>query len=368
MVVVLLSFVILINVFFEKGKKDEFSVVNYSNVFIPILLIFFLALMLFFKSIEGSRILPNVNLLVIHFLFLAFFINTKQYINDYIKAYIYLAFLMAICGLLADFLFVFNFVDEVRWSVNLNELSNGAYRRDMGREVSYLFPWNLGFILNGGNLYDFAGFQFYRISGWAHEPTSASLFIAPAIIFLIHSDIIKSSFKRLFMLSTIVTFWIFVIAVGSLAAFIVIYSVVLFAYLYTHYYPKKLSIFLFGFFIILAPFILINLETIFNSSIIFSKIDTNSDTFQTAVAQLTWAFPENFTSVSKYAFDIFLWAIILTMLSVAINGIIYRSFVDAKSLALLYLVVHSMKGSQESVFLLIFSFFWFYVSYYGEKK
>jgi hypothetical protein len=156
-------------------------------------------------------------------------------------------------------------------------------------------------------------------------------------------------------------------AIGSVAAFIILYSIILFAYIYTHDYPKKICVFLFGLFILFVPFIIFYNEIIFNSSIILSKIDTSSQTFQTAVNQITWMLPDNFVSIWNYAFDVFLWTLILTMFFVSINGIIYRKFVDVNSLALLYLIIHSMKGSQESVFMLIYAFFWFYVSYYDIK-
>ena len=63
---------------------------------------------------------------------------------------------MATAGLMADLLYILGYVNEGRWSVKLSELTHGSFRRDFGRESSYLFPYNLGFILNGGSLYDFA--------------------------------------------------------------------------------------------------------------------------------------------------------------------------------------------------------------------
>lgn len=364
--VVLLTFAILFNAFFTEALEKE-SNINFSNIAIPISVLLLLSLVLIFKSFEGSNLYANSILFVIHFMFLAFFIITKKYLNLYIKSYVVFVFIMATAGLLADLIYILGYVNEGRWSVNLSELTDGSFRRDLGRESSYLFPYNLGFILNGGNLYDFAGLQFYRISGWAHEPTSASLFIAPAIIYLIHGSIIKNTFYRMFMLATVITFWIFVMAIGSLAAFILIYSFTTIAFIYSRHYPKKLSLFLFLMTIIFIPLIMYFNEVILNSSLILSKFDTSSETFQVFMRQISWASQNNYTTITKYAFNIFLWALILTMLYVSINGIIYRRFVDPNSLALFYIVVHSMKGSQESVFLLLFTFFWFYVSYYGTK-
>ena len=247
--VFLLSVALMFNVFFQNNDAESMnygfntlSTMNFSNLTIPFMALFLLFLFLFLNSFNiHSNIYANVNLFVLHFLFLLFLVHTKNLIVLYIKGYILLAVVMSTCGILAQLIVEVGLNPDVSY-VNLGELTHGSFSRDKGKELSYLFPYKLGFILTGAGTFNFGSFDFYRISGWAHEPTSATLFVSPAIILLIHSRIIQKNFYRYLALTPIVIFWIFAMAVGSLLAFMILYSFVVLTTLYIKYFPKKLSL------------------------------------------------------------------------------------------------------------------------------
>lgn len=370
--VFLISFALLFNAFFKshdlryiEQKKITSTTVNFSNLSIPILALLVLFLYLFFISFSpNSNINANFNLFVLHALFLLFIINTQEHIVVYIRAYILLAIVMSFCGVLAQ-LIVETGLNPAGSYVNLGELTNGAYSRDRGNDFSYLFPFNLGLILTGDGTFSYGGFSFYRISGWAHEPTSATLFIAPAILLLVHSKIIKNILYRFIGLSILIIFWLFAMAVGSIIAFMILYAILGITTLHIKYFPKKLSLLLLVGFILLMPIILYFYESIFSTQILLSKFSFESHTMSVAIDNLTWFMPDENKTTTYYLSHLFLWVNIFIFLYVSITGIISKKFIDVNSLVLFYLVLHSMKGSQESVFLLIFIFFWLYVAHFS---
>ena len=370
--VFLISFALLFNAFFKshdlryiEEKKITSKTVNFSNLSIPILVLLVLFLNLFFISFSpNSNINANFSLFVLHALFLLFIINTQEHIVVYIRAYILLAIVMSFCGVLAQ-LIVETGLNPAGSYVNLGELTNGAYSRDRGNDFSYLFPFNLGLILTGDGTFSYGGFSFYRISGWAHEPTSATLFIAPAILLLVHSNIVKNILYRLIGLTILLIFWLFAMAVGSIMAFIILYAILGITTLHIKYFPKKLSLLLLVGFILLMPIVLYFYESIFSTQILLSKFSFESHTMSVAIDNLTWFMPDENKTTTYYLSHLFLWVNIFIFLYVSITGIISKKFIDVNSLVLFYLVLHTMKGSQESVFLLIFIFFWLYVAHFS---
>jgi len=370
--VFLISFALLFNAFFKshdlryiEEKKITSKTVNFSNLSIPILVLLVLFLNLFFISFSpNSNINANFSLFVLHALFLLFIINTQEHIVVYIRAYILLAIVMSFCGVLAQ-LIVETGLNPAGSYVNLGELTNGAYSRDRGNDFSYLFPFNLGLILTGDGTFSYGGFSFYRISGWAHEPTSATLFIAPAILLLVHSNIVKNILYRLIGLTILLIFWLFAMAIGSILAFIILYAILGITTLHIKYFPKKLSLLLLVGFILLMPIVLYFYESIFSTQILLSKFSFESHTMSVAIDNLTWFMPDENKTTTYYLSHLFLWVNIFIFLYVSITGIISKKFIDVNSLVLFYLVLHTMKGSQESVFLLIFIFFWLYVAHFS---
>jgi hypothetical protein len=366
-----LSLALLFNAFFKShdlkliDNNYSSSNLNFSNLSIPLLSLSMLFFYLFFNSFSiYSNINANFNLFALHALFLLFVVNTKEHIVVYIKAYIVLAVVMATCGVIAQ-LIVETGLNPDGSYFNLGESTNGAYSRDRGKEFSYLFPYKLGLILTGDGTFSYGGFSFYRISGWAHEPTSATLFVAPAILLLIHSNIISNNLYRYFSLIVLIIFWLFAMAVGSIMAFIILYSLLGLTTLHIKYFPKKLSLLLLVGFVVVSPLLLFFADSIFSAEIMMSKFSFESHTMSVAIDNLTWFMPDENKSATYYLTHLFLWINIFIFLYVALIGIISKRFIDVNSLILFYLILHSMKGSQESVFVLIFMFFWFYVAYFA---
>jgi hypothetical protein len=370
--VFILFVAILFNVFFKSHHlklidevNHSLDKVNFSNLSVPLLSLLMLFLFLFFNSFNAhSNINASFNLFVLQVLFLLFLVNTKEHLLLYIRAYIFLAIIMALCGVLAQLIVVLGFNPDGAY-VNLGELTNGAYSRDKGNDFSYLFPYKLGLILTGDGTFSYGPLRFYRISGWAHEPTSATLFIAPAILLLIHSNIIKNYLYRIFGLIVLIIFWLFAMAVGSIAAFIILYSLLGLTTLYIKYFPKKLSLIMLVGFIGVSPIIIYFSDLIFSAEILLSKFSFESHTMSVAIENLTWFMPDENKTTIYYFTHLFLWVNIFIFLYVSIIGIISKRFVNVNSLILFYLVLHSMKGSQESVFVLVFMFFWFYIAHFA---
>ena len=247
--------------------------------------------------------------------------------------------------------------------VNISDLTGGAFARDSESETSYLFPFKLGLILTNSKL-DLLGFNFYRISGWAHEPTSATLFVAPAMILLLHTKIIANSITKISMLAVISTFWFFAMSIGSLLAFIMLYSFYITATLFVKIFPLKLTLsIVIGLFIAFL-FSSFYFEELLNSSI-FSKLDIQSQTFQGAIKRITWFIPDKAITQADSFSLLIIFAILFFFLSNAFYSFSVQKDFNVYALVVLYIVIHSMKGSQESVYVLISSFFWFYVLYFS---
>jgi hypothetical protein len=361
-----------LNVFFNTSSmngfnfnfvKEKYKVTNgFLFPFFSILPIFF---WMIFKSFEeNTNITSNVNLFLMHFLFVFFILFSLNDLKKYIKAYIILAFIMSTSGVLANLLLIFDIVSPGSHYINLNDLTNGSFGRDRGMENSYVFPYFLGLILTGDGLFNIGGLNFYRISGWAHEPTSATLFIMPAALLLIHSNIFKNKFLRFGMLIMIATFWTFSMAVGSIIALIFIYIFYIISTLYINYFPKKISILTMLSILVLTMLVVFFSDFIVSASIFATKFGADSLTMQVAIKELTWFVPNANTKSVYYLVHISLWVIIAIFLFVALKGISTRKFVDVYSFILLYIIVHTMKGSQEGVFTLLFVFFWLFCAYY----
>jgi hypothetical protein len=267
---------------------------------------------------------------------------------------------MSVFGLFSTFLMSSGLINPENHYVNLSELTNNSFVRDLHMEDSYVFPYFLGLILTGDGLFDIAGHQFYRISGWAHEPTSASLFVAPAIILLLHSDIVKG-WKRIIALFIVILFWMAVFSVGSILAFLVLYSSIITSYVFIKLFPAKVSISLLLLLITFVLGFLYFYEGILSSSILTSKFDMSSNTVWVAVRELTWFVPNIEKTTGFYAGHLFNWVILLIFLITSLYALIYTKYINVYSVITLYLVIHTMKGSQDSVFLLPFAFFWFYM-------
>jgi len=272
---------------------------------------------------------------------------------------------MALCSLIAIFLIYLGLVDTSGGFTNISDLTGGAFQRDFGEDNSYIFPYNLGFVLTGSGKMNLLGFSFFRISGWAHEPTSATLFIAPAIILLLHTKIITNTFLRLSALFIVGAFWFFAMALGSIFAFVILYFLYTTSILFIKIFPLKLSLFLFFGVLTLVLLGFYLLDDLVNSSLIISKVDFNSETFQTAIRRLNFFHPNNAISQATSFNYIMVYAIMFFFFFNIVYSLFSQKEYNAYALVVLYILIHTMKGSQDSVFVLIFPFFWFYVLHFS---
>ena len=369
--ILLLIFGIILNLhqglgFVDKNNKVDFlNQINYSNILNPIaclLLLFFLFFALNFT--EGWVFTSSFAKLVLHVLFLVYIINTRDHLLIYIKSYIFLVLLMSATGLTATALVTFGFVGGDTY-VNISELTGGAFTRDIGFEESYLFPYYLGLILTASGKLSLLGFEFFRISGWAHEPTSATLFVAPAMILLMHTKIIGNSITKFSMLAVISVFWLFAMSVGSFLAFIILYSFYISVTLFTKIFPLKLTSFIFISLFITILFFSFYLDQLIESSILYTKFNMQSETFQGAMESLSWFMPEKANSQADSFGLLVIFAVFFFFLANVLYSFLVQKDLNAYALVVLYILIHSMKGSQETVYELTFAFFWFYVLYFS---
>ena len=347
----------------NKLKIEFLENIHYGNIFLPVcclLLLFFLFWSRLYY-VEPFSFIPGFANLVLHVLFLVFIINTRDYLLIYLKSYIYFVLLMLAAGLAANF----GVVEPYANFVNITALTQGAFTRDITMGDSYIFPYNLGFILISSGKLNLLGFEFFRISGWAHEPTSATLFVAPAMILLLHTKIIENLFTRLTVLGVIAAFWFFSMSLGSFLAFIILYFFYIIVILFNKVFPLKLTILLVAglFFTILLASLYSN--ELLNSSLLYTKLNIGSQTFQAALDRLTWFLPDK-TLGQGVSFSLMcIYAVIFFFLTTIFYSFSTQRDLSPYALILLYIVIHSMKGSQDTVFTHTFTWFWFYVLYYS---
>jgi hypothetical protein len=370
----LMGISIFTNEFFQKNQQKsegQYDYIDYGSVFLPMVVIFllyiFVSLRFFDVTVNTGS---NIVLIMSHLAFFIFLISTKDNIALYIKSYVFFVFTMSLSSLLMLILIYYGHIDIADHYFNLSDATNGSFSRDQGISNSYSFPYFLGLILTGSGQLDLIGYSFIRISGWAHEPTSVTLFISPAIILLAHGGVIKNSLLRFLMLVAILFFWFFAMSVGSMMAFSILYFLIVPLILFIKYFPLRLSLtltFMALIGIVLIPF---SIDLLINSSIFTTKFDFNSESLQKSISMLTWFIPDPNKSTVYYFSNLAMWLIIFIFIFTSIVGLSFdkNNFPGPYYLILLYIVIHSMKGSQETVYYLFFTFFWFYISYFELIK
>jgi hypothetical protein len=371
--ILLLLGIIILNLSSIGGDKISNKVeflenISYSNILMPVICLLLMFLLVFAQSFgKDFSFLSSFAGLILHVLLLVFIINTKNYLLAYLRSYIYLVLIMACAGLIALSLVKFGVVSVDENFVNIAELSNGSFTRDLGWAESYIFPYNLGLILVGSGELDLLGWKFYRISGWAHEPSTATLFIAPAMILLFKTKIISTSLIRISALTLITFFWFFCMSIGSLFSFILIYLFYIFVTLFIKIFPLKLSLFILcsiGVIILTGIYFVEEIQT---STIFSSKLNLESETFQGALRRLTWFIPSMASSPQESSVLLAIYAIIFLFLFNIFYSFSTGNDLNPFALVVFYIVIHSMKGSQGSVYFLTSTFFWFYILYFSTS-
>jgi len=344
---------------------------NYSNIFIPSLGVLIIAFWMLLRSVYIPHlIISNISIVLIHSLFLIFIVNTRYFLTDYLKTYIYFVFVMSFCGALASLLIINGIYPIEGNYVNLDLMTRGSFSRDAGIPNSYVFPYKLGLILTGETRLNFLGYDIFRSSGWAHEPTSATLFIMPALLLILQGDIIRNKLIRFLLFTTISLFWIFCASVGSFLAVMIVFGFYILTNLYIKFFPFKMSLIIFlG--LVSSLFILaLYLEPILESTLFSTKFDLESETFGTFLNEFLWFLPNpNLVAPNFFYFGhLLIWVLICMFLWIIVSDVISTGRLSTYSLILIYLILHTMKGSQESVYTHLFIFFWFYLAYFSTIK
>jgi len=380
--VVALLFGIITNLYngsFIRTQKDNiyfYDQVHYGNLMLGLVGLLFLSAVYItrmFGDINGEftvgLMLSNTGSIFLHALFFIFLVNTRKDIQNYLKIYVYFVFIMASCAILADLLLMARIVDPFSGFININEWTNGSFTRDEGVLDSYIFPYYLSFIITNGGKLGIAGLEFFRITGWAHEPTSYSLFIMPALILLISTKIVKSMLIRIFVFLTILGSWFLAGSVGSWLAVLILAFFVIALVLYTKNFPFRLTLIIFISALSVALLIFVNYDILYTqSTLLSSKFKFESETVQVAYASLTWYLPNWEADTASYYAYLFIWCILVLFLGVVLRSLIVDKKINIFAIILLYVIIHSMKGSQTSVFTLVFVFFWFYLAYFSTNS
>jgi hypothetical protein len=378
--IVLLLFAVTINFFSgdsNNSKRPEFyEQMNYSNIHvcaIGLLLVSFVFVSRMFGDIGGefspTLLAKNAASILLHYLFFIFILNTRSYLMSYLKIYVFFVVIMCICAVLADLLLIFKYVSPYVDHININKMTNNSFTRDIGSVDSYIFPYYLSFIITAGGKLSLAGVEFFRITGWAHEPTSFSLLIMPALFILIGTTIIKNNLFRIFGILIIVFAWFLAASVGSAIAIILICGFIVSTLIFTKKFPLILTSSIVVIILTSSLVILLNYQAIiYDSTLLSSKINFESHTVRTALEAFTFFLPNYEKDNAFYFSFLFVWLIIFLFLFVIIRSLLLEKELNIYSLILLYVIIHSMKGSQSSIFTLIFPFFWFYVAYFSSLK
>jgi len=330
------------------------SPISFNKLLLPIIALLLLSIWILIRSWGNNGIFSDLNLLCLHVLFIIFILVTQKFIYSYIKSYVYFVFIMAICSIIGYSLFVFNLIDPLQHFVSMYDLTHCSFTRDKFIDNSYIMPYGLGFILMADGQLELLGYDFYRVSGWAHEPTSGAYFTVPALMLVLHDKVLVRG--RVVIGITISIFLLLLMSVGSFLALLIIYIPLTISWFYTRIKGYNSLVYLFFLMLSVVLFGSMIFTSILDSTLVSSKFDMDSQTMNVALRELFWFVPNIYKTDLYYFTHLFLWAIIVLFFIAAVVNLnsIY-------SLILLYLIVHSMKGSEETVFYLVFTFFWFYM-------
>ena len=130
----------------------------------------------------------------------------KKVINIFVNAVL----VMAVFGLFAYALLIFEVLEKDKYLFSLAELGGIAQHADH----KYFIPFGLSLILteiDPANLYLF-GYPIYRVCGWMPEPHFTAAAATPALFLLLFSrDFFCVNYRKI----KLITLWIFWLLIGS---------------------------------------------------------------------------------------------------------------------------------------------------------
>jgi len=297
------------------GKNISFN----KKIFHPIILILFTCL--FITMCQGG--LYFYSYLIFSILFIAILGTMKVHeLNKLVDYYLIIALVFSLCGLISSILINTDFVNYSHHWFSLTKATDGKIAKDMySFPPMYSSPFNLGLVLTGsGSRYQMLGIEYFRSSGWSHEPTSASLFTTPALILFSQ----KKGFKAI-ICTLIIIF--FLIACSSLSWFIgisITYALI--------YLSKKRYIFLITFLFLFGLTIYFLMD-----SELFNKFQLDSETPQLIIKQ----------------FDIFNFGVFYLITAIILSAFTLYILIIKKNIygsIILFFIIVGSKGAWGIIF------------------
>jgi hypothetical protein len=326
--IVSLIFIYIINntiVIFKKNSKTFFY--TYS-----LLLIYLVNLISShwnkFHNIDIISFAARPSLIIL-LIILFLNLNTKS-IYQIEKLYIILVVAMSLTGIIAWILINFNITEIGEFSFSLTEATGGKFRRDKNVAFGYDFPYSLGLVLTGSSAYELGSYMIYRASGWAHEPTTATLFIFPALIMLFEKNKYFNNYTRINCIILIFVFWIMCFSVTSIFAAIILITSICFFKLAI----KRLTKNVFYIFFIV---VIISLFILAYSNIIRTKILHTT----TPISQLLVVISDTL-SMQLWGINMYVFILFACMLSFFTFN--RGTTATLRGYIVLYLIIHGGKG------------------------
>jgi hypothetical protein len=224
--------VVLLSVSLLISSETSFKIKGYGNFMLAYGFILSIILSFVFYHIDHNTSVTTVAGYVLYLFLLFYIISTMsdKCLERTIGMYIYLSIAMAFLGLVV-WVLVHVEHSAVR-KFNVSEFTNGIYSRDskIGPNEgidSYFTFYYLGLVLRE-NFETLFGISFYRNVGWSHEPNTASMFVAPAIIILTISKNYFRKVKRYTSLLVLVLFYMSCFSIGGIIVAMFFYPLYLF--------------------------------------------------------------------------------------------------------------------------------------------
>ena len=120
-----------------------------------------------------------------------------------------IAFLGIVAWLIVNLTWIYDGVIDPAHFIDLEQFSGGKMTRlhgDGNAELkndwgifanTYSFPYSLGLVLTNSYLYEFAGIEFFRASGFFHEPVTTWFMTIPAIVLITSGSLFSTNVRRL---------------------------------------------------------------------------------------------------------------------------------------------------------------------------
>ena len=327
------------------------NIINFNGLAFlsPILLWYMIRI---FES--GINAYPNLKFFI--FAILVIFFSSIISHKKFARHIVYISTFISILSIISWVLFNL-FGDHVFGGyVNLSVLSDGAITRDLTfGDKSYFAPLFLSLIDNFGTPETFYGFSYSRATGWSHEPVTATIMPAIAIILLVTTkkELTKSFKLKIFLLLS--NFGLLIIA-SSLTPFLALVLTFLITLLLNDNTLKIILFFLLVIFISILIMYL-NLGASLEISILSNRLSIeNSESLKHLLSNFLWfrELPNHKNYGLTLLMNSTLWFQILVFYIMSITALIIKEkrFLVERSLilSLIYIMTHSMKGIQDSIF------------------